>query len=186
MRNLFTDTKGVTLLEGLIALLLLAVVAVGTFSVLLSVSRQPAQPDIQEEMLFAVERANNLLQLYTYFLGTSDDNSPHTNTRIINQLQHYFGTTPLSVGVHNSTNLRKLLPVICDRDDTNNSPSTLTYTVTREDVNLDVKTAVGLGESESDAYLTTGAWNDNVYSYTAANIPVVKVEFNITCNGYTL
>ena len=65
IRKILKNRKGVTLLEGLIALVLLAMVTTGTFAVLLSTSRRSAQPDIREEMTFAVERAMNKLQTST-------------------------------------------------------------------------------------------------------------------------
>lgn len=61
---MITNKKGVTLLEGLIALALLAMVAVGTFSVLLSSSRKSSGPDKYEEMLLAVERVHHGLQVF--------------------------------------------------------------------------------------------------------------------------
>ena len=53
-------------MEGLIALLLLALIATGTFGVLLSTSRRSTQPDIREEMILAVERAMDKMQVYVY------------------------------------------------------------------------------------------------------------------------
>ena len=55
MKKLLKSKKGVTILEGLIALLLLAMISVGTFGVLLSTSRKSAQPDIREEMMKLLE-----------------------------------------------------------------------------------------------------------------------------------
>ena len=53
MINFFIkNKKGVTILEGLIALGLLAAVSVGIFGVLLSLSRKSYEPDIREEMLW--------------------------------------------------------------------------------------------------------------------------------------
>ena len=58
MKRILSKKTGVTILEGLIALGLLALVAAGTFGVLLSVSRKAGSPDIRESMILAVERAN--------------------------------------------------------------------------------------------------------------------------------
>ena len=49
MKKILKSKKGVTILEGLIALALLALVATGTFAVLLSSSRKSSQPDIRED-----------------------------------------------------------------------------------------------------------------------------------------
>ena len=64
LKRIFRKRKGVTILEGLISLGLLALVASGTFGVLLSISRQASSPDIREEMVWAVERAHEQLQMY--------------------------------------------------------------------------------------------------------------------------
>lgn len=58
-KYILKNKKGVTLLEGLIALALLAIVATGTFSVLLSASRKTSSPDMREELVFAVEKPTN-------------------------------------------------------------------------------------------------------------------------------
>lgn len=65
MKKLLKSKKGVTLLEGLIALMLLALVATGTFAVLLSTSRKSSQPDIREELALAIDRASQMLQVYS-------------------------------------------------------------------------------------------------------------------------
>ena len=65
MKQLLKSKAGVTVLEGIIALGLLALVAGGAFGVLLAASRQTSQPDVREEMVFAVEKVKNLLQMYT-------------------------------------------------------------------------------------------------------------------------
>lgn len=185
MKNLLLNKKGITLLEGLIAMLLLAMVAVGTFGVLLSVSRQPAQPDIQEEMLYAVERANKLLQIYTYKLSgqQSGTNYPSSSSTMLTNLSKYFGSDPLSEGTHNGDSLHNLLPALCDWD-----KSDLTYTVTK--TNFTASSALGVA---SDAYYYAapafgGGWEPSslLYDVSNSNIPIYQVQFNITCNGYTL
>lgn len=62
MKKLLRNKKGVTVLEGIIALGLLAIITAGSFGVLLSVSRQATQPDIREEMTLAIEKANDKLK----------------------------------------------------------------------------------------------------------------------------
>lgn len=62
MWTILKNKKGVTLLEGMIAILLLAVVTVGTFGVVLSSSRKVSQPDIREEMVLAAEQMHHFVQ----------------------------------------------------------------------------------------------------------------------------
>ena len=75
LKRVLTKKKGVTILEGLIALGLLALVAAGTFGVLLSVARKSGAPDIREEMVLAVERANDQLQMYSSGIVSGMTNS---------------------------------------------------------------------------------------------------------------
>jgi len=108
MCKLLTNNRGVTLLEGVIALGLLALVAGGAFGVLLSASRQNTQPDIREEMIWAVEKAHRQLQAYVgSYLVT---NTLPTNLQ--NGLCENGDTIPLNVGSHN---IDCMLPPICDR-----------------------------------------------------------------------
>ena len=72
MSKIFKSKEGVTILEGLVAMGVLAMVAVGVLGVVLSISRKSNQPDIREEMAYAVEQAYHDLQLYT----STDPNSP--------------------------------------------------------------------------------------------------------------
>lgn len=64
MKRSLKNKKGVTILEGLIALMLLALISVGTFSVLLSSSRKTASPDLREDMTLSIERAHHALQAF--------------------------------------------------------------------------------------------------------------------------
>lgn len=106
MMNCFLkNKKGVTILEGLIALGLLALVAGGTFGVLLSVSRKSSQPDIREEMVLAVERANEQLQMYT---GDFSQGASHTKGLCGND------NNPLSTDQSHVINC--MLPAICDQN----------------------------------------------------------------------
>ena len=106
MNRLLKNKKGVTILEGLIALGLLALVAGGTFGVLLSVSRKSSQPDIREEMLLAVERASEQLQMYASATSSGDLPTEYQNGLCGN------GDIYLSGGPHN---IKCMLPAICDR-----------------------------------------------------------------------
>lgn len=118
MNRLLKNKKGVTILEGLIALGLLALVAGGTFGVLLSVSRKASRPDIREEMILAVERANEQLQVYV-LAGA-----------IPSHFQGLCGgeSSPLSSGTHP---IKCELPAICDQD-----KSSFSYQVTSSSITL--------------------------------------------------
>ena len=108
MKKILKSKKGVTLLEGLIALMLLGLVATGTFAVLLSTSRKASQPDIREELTLAVDGAMQMLQTYTSGNSWSSPfdhglcNDPEENA-------------PTATGTHY---VNCLLPPICDRSDT--------------------------------------------------------------------
>ena len=160
MKRILKNKWGVTLLEGVIALGLLALAAGATFGVLLSVSRKSTRPDFQEEMLWAVERAHSGLQLY---IGQLDDVSATSLPKGLCGGDN----TPLSTsGTHTIT---CMLPAICDR-----SNSSFTYTVTTENYALINNVALSA---------TTGFRADNVDS---GNWMGKSIAFQITCNGFTL
>lgn len=94
MKKLLKDKAGVTVLEGIIALGLLALIAGGAFGVLLAASRQASQPDIREEMAWAVENANARLKMRAAALCPDD-------------------SAPLALGNHN---IKCLLPPLCDQN----------------------------------------------------------------------
>lgn len=123
MKHILKNKKGVTLLEGLIALGLLALVTAGSFGVLLSISRQASQPDIREEMALAVEKAHQQLQRYTYE-GT--DTSIPAGIRF--GLCGESSGDPFSSGSHD---IECLLPAICDP-----ANSSFTYNVTNSGMNI--------------------------------------------------
>lgn len=156
MKHILKNKKGVTLLEGLIALGLLALVTAGSFGVLLSISRQASQPDIREEMALAVEKAHQQLQRYTY---------EGTDTSIPADIR--FGLCGESSGdpFSGEHDINCLLPAICDPD---SEKSSFTYEVMDSEMNITLPT-----NSISDNFVYTG--NDSV-----------KVQFKIKCNGFTL
>lgn len=122
MKKRLLNKAGVTVLEGVIALGLLALVMAGAFGVLLSSSRQTNQSDIREETVLAVERAKELLKAY---VGVDNATRPPVPTDLrggvcTNDLIH-----PLAIGTEQS--LDCLLPPICDRHHYNES--SFTYTV---------------------------------------------------------
>lgn len=160
-KHFFTKKTGVTVLEGLIALGLLALVAGGTFGVLLSVSRKTGTPDIREEMSLAVERANELLPMYA---PLKSDGSNMASLKLPNWYQSGLcedinDPSPMSL---NSHDIRCLLPPICDE-----SNSSFSYEVATDEVSL-----------PSDVP------GDTKYYYPSQ--PHRQITFKITCNGFSL
>ena len=175
--------KGVTLLEGLIALMLLALVASASFAVLLSASRKSGGPDIREEMALAVERATKLLQAHVFAATPSDYNDYQ------NGLCGGEASSTLSTGTHN---INCMLPPICDR----NNGSSFSYTVSTvalkertDDIGQENFSSYEVRDNDRlDGIQTT---DDNVWGISSglANSfekPTYKVQFDITCNGFTL
>lgn len=170
LKRVLTKKKGVTILEGLIALGLLALVAAGTFGVLLSVARKSGAPDIREEMVLAVERANDQLQMYS-----SGIVSGMTNSKLYEQYANGMcggslipaevkvsDSSPMSLGSHN---IKCMLPPLCDY-----SNSTFTYTVRESSFTTHNYGASNMVTDYASAFPTKGR----------------QVTFNITCNGFTL
>lgn len=200
IKHIIKNKKGVTLLEGLIALALLAIVATGTFAVLLSASRKTSAPDLREELVFAVEKAHEQLQAYVYntdfTLQTKDDKNQYyvpdafreglCGTASINP---HRDTTPLANGTHN---IACLLPPICDRDvandcnDATGAKSCFVYRVNQAAVG---RWSSMLPEEARDKILNTD-WTteEGVYNKdTPKNASAGKsITFEVRCNGYTL
>ena len=161
MKKFLKNRKGVTLLEGLIAIGLLAIVSVATFSVLVSVSRRGSQPDIREDMFLALERAQSELQKYVF---------PGENQH---GLCDYDGaefriedTTPLLEGSHD---IKCLLPYKCLGN------STFTYTVSNTDLEQFIGQVTYPAENRTIS-------DENKSDYYGAK----TITFNMTCNGVTL
>ncbi|MCQ2410846.1 MAG: hypothetical protein MJ053_05115 [Elusimicrobiaceae bacterium] len=184
-RNL-KSRDGVTILEGLIALGLLATIAVGILGVLLSVSRKNIRPDIREEMVLAVEKAQGKLQLYTAL--NMDEDIPS------NYPQGLCGgdTQPLSLGV--THDIECMLPAICDKN-----RSDFLYTIASGSVSFPstiLPDSVSLGcpfEYAGPSWLGEEGQNcspDGVNYADSASLAnarkLLKIEFYITCNGFTL
>ena len=127
MKKFLQNKKGVTLLEGLIALLLLAMVATGAFAVLLSTSRKSTAPDLQEEMALAIEHASRELQLRYQPGGTESDLPEQLQGGVCGN-----DTDPFSASDQHYINCA--LPSICD-----GQTSSFYYTVEAKDVNTRLK-----------------------------------------------
>jgi len=163
MKSIFKNQKGVTLLEGLIAMGLLAMVAAGTFGVLLSVSHKASQPDIREEMVLAVEEANDWLQAYSQ--NMAEDGLGNRNTQKL--CSEDAQDDPLKNGEHN---IICLLPFICDR----NQGSQFSY---------DVDDAVTTFDFSTNSYVDPANFQGES---AQAIVPQRRIKFDITCNGFSL
>ena len=199
IKKFWKSKKGVTLLEGLIAMVLLAVVATGSFAVLLSASRKSSGPDIREEMILAVEKAHMQLQAYVFsrdFTLTKKDaeNEPLVPLAYQNGLCGPSGTmavndtTPLASGTHN---IKCLLPLICDADTADDcngdtgSKSCFVYRVSDKAMG-----SANLPANAMERPLSTN-WNTGVYNTADGVRPQdissgKTIRFEIRCNGYTL
>ena len=175
MKKILKSKKGVTILEGLIALALLALVATGTFAVLLSSSRKSSQPDIREEMALAVEKAAQKLQVYVYPTGFDLDDVDGLHTDVTEGLcGEQSALYVLDEGEHD---IDCLLPHICDA-----GQSSFTYTVKNLTTGLPntasaMRASDRLQEKNADG-ANAGVDIDGQYART--------VTFEITCNGFTL
>lgn len=178
MKQLLKNKAGVTVLEGVIALGLLALVTAGAFGVLLSASRQSSVPDIREEMSYAVEKAGDLLKIYinaqqnefayAHLPGSlpcgpcGNMNSSGACTESGSDLIHPVDRKPLESG--RPHNVGCLLPPVCDP-----SKSSFSYQVSNTSTSNDANRLASASQEEG-----TGMFND----YT--------VTFSISCNGYEL
>ena len=176
VKSFLSKKKGVTLLEGVIAIALLALVASGTFGVLLSVSRKSDQPDRREDMIYAIDSLNDLLKSAAFYM---QDDASIIPDYLANALCFGSGHTdakkPLKVGV--SHDVKCLLPPSCDR-----SQSSFSYEVTRPNVNL----SLGL-DSDPKANLMDKNVVSDYNPHTSSNsIHSFRIKYDITCNGYSL
>ena len=166
MKKILCKKTGVTVLEGLIALGLLALVAAGTFGVLLSVSRKASNPDIREAMILAVERAHEQLQMYTPTMASlSNDSLP---TELENGLCGN-DSSPLSISTKHYINC--MLPPICDR----NNNSEFYYQTGIQKVNMQIPFVNNYGTSGM-----VSNWGNSQYA------TIRSVRFFIKCNGFIL
>ena len=181
-RNL-KSRDGVTILEGLIALGLLATIAVGILGVLLSVSRKNIRPDIREEMVLAVEKAHEKLQLYTALNANEDVPSGYPQGLCENDAAD---AQPLSTS--SAHDIACMLPAICDRNN-----SSFSYTVFERDSLFTLPTGISLGCSFDDASVPLmGPDDQSCYEnrHDADSLAkarkLLEIDFHIKCNGFTL
>lgn len=166
IKHFLSKKAGVTLLEGLIAMALLALVAGGTFGVLLSVSRKTDQPDRREDMAYAVEQVNELLKYHLSQAQLSGSGYDYLKTMLCGD------NDPLKLGTH-TVNCR--LPKSCD---VNNSH--FSYTISTQNINWSTS-AEGFSNADREASaITTGAGTNNV------TVPSLKITYDIKCGGFSL
>ncbi len=163
MKRILNNKMGITLLEGIIALGLLALAATATFGVLLSVSRKSSSSDIREEMLWAVERAHERLQMYNGLGSTEISTLPAGSQGLCPK--DIVDTDPLGVGEHTIT---CMLPPLCDLQ----RNSSFTYTVTLEDL-------YGVQRALYNRDVEVPSDEEPLYQRK-------HIAFNIQCNGFTL
>ncbi len=177
--KLLNSKKGVTVLEGVIALGLLAVVAAGAFGVLLSAARKSTQPDMREEMALAVEKAKDKLQVY---IGTDYDSNAknHLPSGLAGGLCG-GDSSPLSSGQHN---IKCMLPLICDAG---SADSAFYYEVGGG------ASAFSAASATLDHYKHQEGGTDrvarlcnNCASLAPSSMNTLGIKFTIKCNGYEL
>lgn len=105
------NKKGYTIVEGIIAMLLVAIMVGGIFTALMASRRAIIEPSYREEMLYTVESLSNQLKNYVDAEGG------------VNSL--CGSSTPLSNGEHDCSSM---LPDVCRTD--SGYDSSLIYTVT--------------------------------------------------------
>ncbi len=211
MKLIFLKNKaGVTVLEGVIALGLLAMIMTGAFGVLLSSSRQATEPEMREEMMRAIESASDMLKEYAPYAPDWMDNElgnklkDHQRTftfrgETVDYSKGLCGgdNTPLSVGTHK---IDCLLPPICGSSSSCGTAGCFTYTV---------NTAADFSHASAWPKWVDGAWeghdNEQMYKldtggyllerdYTSFSnnpsfssiVPGYTIQFKIICNGYQL
>ncbi len=176
MKKFLANKKGVTILEGLIALTLLALVATGTFAVLLSISRKSSQPDVYEEMALAVERAAQKLQVYVYPDTVSLDAIEGIHDDVKEGLCGNQNTDNI-LAEDTTHDISCLLPPICD-----GANSSFTYTVDSVDMALPGN---DMGVREVDQIQAKDEYGDDAGADLSGRA-ARRIKFNIVCNGFTL
>ncbi|MBP5404047.1 MAG: hypothetical protein J6Y17_03035 [Elusimicrobiaceae bacterium] len=180
MKHILHSKAGVTVLEGVIALGLLALVAAGAFGVLLSASRQDSMPDIREEMSYAVEKANDKLKVYLQATQIGDVGYNYLPNSLKQGLCYADGiidNNPLAVN-DSGHNIGCLLPPICDK----NNNSSFFYIVS------------GNGPSRGNVVSTRQEGTPNTYGtkaygegYSMSSVGSgYQITYKIRCNGYEL
>ena len=198
MFAILKNKKGVTLLEGMIAILLLSVVTLGTFGVVLSSSRKVSQPDIREEMILAVEQAHHFLQgasptmpidgfteLYRDILWDGEDASVRLGTVDRPGIEE-----PFAVKLQDDARWRELLmrgEDKCSEDgcrafNTGEMDSQFLPSLCNPE---ESSIRVEVTEQTLDwPYADAGMRDPEISGLYGGNLPVKRSAFTITCKGY--
>lgn len=194
MKTILKGKSGVTVLEGVIALGLLALITAGAFGVLLSASRQSSLPDMHEEMIYAVEKAADQLQVYIEASATGELGYSHLpgvlkcglcgeldasgECKAVSDASQGYTTdrTPLSTDSgKNPHEINCMLPPSCDK----NNGSSFSYTVSSGSA---VNTYLVADDLEGTGTLAHG----DDYDMTTPSTTGKQITFTIRCNGYEL
>ena len=193
MKKYLSAKAGVTILEGVIALGLLALVTAGAFGVLLSAARQGSEPDLREEMALAVGKVNDLLKMYQEtqlggiayrYVPTKFASGLCSGEDVEDEYRTFeaSGDGPLGGGKHT---INCMLPPICDRS----NGSTFVYEVmgpTQLSSNSRLKWSDLEGDRNSGGG-THSYGNDDYYTMAPAeSANVLEIRYTIRCNGYEL
>lgn len=168
---------------------LLAIVAVGVFGVVLSISRKSNEPSVREDVAFAVEKARDELQRYAFLLDSEitidvTTLNPPLPAGICAATSPDI--TPLSTGVEH--NIACMLPPVCDPDN-----SSFTY-------NVELQTNPWWNESDwaleeiGTPYVMSKDMisfygdpdGDGSYDPSWNMARGKRITFTVTCNGYKL
>lgn len=178
--KILNSKAGVTVLEGVIALGLLAVVTAGAFGVLLSAARKSTQPDMREEMALAVEGAKDELQVYINTVGNTTFLPELLKNNLCNLEDEPFHPLVGGDSVHHHITCK--LPKICDRT----SPKSWFYY--RIPSTNAVPTRLNTAKHQEGGTDRVAKLCNNCVSYGlgSTGTSTMRVEFNIQCNGYEL
>lgn len=185
MLTALKSKSGVTVLEGVIALGLLALVMAGSFGVLLSSSRQTMEPDIYEEMILAVEKANDMLKEYA--ANYSYDTFLKDKTQKYHLDEFRNGLCPETA----FSDLNCLLPAICDLSTSEFRLIPLDDSGSNFSSNWPKSANVkweGKGNPEMYKYEGYGGFRllRDSTDFKNGGIPTVGMRYYIKCNGYQL
>lgn len=196
MKKFFTNKKGVTILEGLIALGLLALVATGTFGVLLSISRQSTEPDVREEMVYAVEKAHHLLQGYIMYQTLTDNNVLNAAWRIGSNITVTEDKDIMAASIENKVLPSPFINGLCGGEDVKSGAVTDTTPLSESTHNISCLLPAICNRDNSEFTYTVTRYtflndiitDDNKVEFVddASTRKRYQITFNINCNGFTL
>lgn len=175
MKRILQNQAGVTVLEGVIALGLLALITAGAFGVLLSASRQSSSPDVREDLSYTAENVSDLLKVY---VGAQDGEPGYVHLPddlkcglCGRDAQNNCDSTPLAEGYHY---VNCQLPPACDP----NNDSVLRYQVRRN--------VSGAVLNEDAGRLNREQTQEPDVTAGELSLTGYQLKFFMRCNGYEL